>query len=93
MKYIKSSSTITKILTCSDCNAPSDKYPTWGYSVDFRDIEHKHYYVEYPRFTARNYDFKDREKYEITFNVKEEHGFLNSVQYKMTRLRNIKKID
>jgi hypothetical protein len=62
-----------------DSNAPSDKYPQWGYSIDFVDSIGNKYFVEYPNF-AQGYLFL-------------ENGILGGTYTKLTRIKNVKFIN
>lgn len=73
--------------------APSDKYPQWGYSIDFVDIDDNKYFVEYPNSKGNRFEFKKGESYEFKANVEEKKSLLNSTYRRLSRIKDIKKID
>lgn len=78
-------------LICTDCNAPSDKYPHYGFSVDFKDENDVQYWAEYPNYKAIPFDFKDKEIYSFDCSIKKVTGLFGSIRYKVSRIKNVKK--
>lgn len=78
-------------LTVTDENAPSDKYPKWGFSVDFKDENGNKFYAEYPNYKSSPFDFVKGETYSFDCATKEEHS-LFSKYTKVSRIKNIQKI-
>lgn len=78
-------------LTVTDENAPSDKYPQWGYSVDFVDANGGKYFVEYPKLKLTSFIFEKGAKYNFDCSA-EEVKSLMSVYNKISRIKNIKKL-
>jgi hypothetical protein len=76
------------IVTVLDENAPSDKYPHWGFSVDFIDDNKIKYFVEYPNFKSCPFDFKKGKKYSFDCSVKQIKSFL-SFENKIIRIKNV----
>ena len=78
------------ILTVVDENAPSDKYPHMGISVDFKDTDHKHYFAEYPNYKSLPFEFERNKTYSFDCCIK-EIKFVGS-SFKLTRIKNVKQI-
>lgn len=70
-----------------DDNAPSDKYPHWGYSIDFVDASGNKYFVEYPNFN-HGYLFLQKMTYNFDACTKEIE-ILGTTYTKLTRIKNI----
>ena len=75
-------------LTVTDENAPSDKYPQWGFSVDFKDANGVEYYVEYPNYKASPFEFVKGKKYIFDCSIKEVKSLMKSYK-KISRIKNI----
>lgn len=87
--------TVTKILKCVDCNAPSSKYPAMGFQVEFSNKNYEFHYAEYQSIRDVKDEIlhlKEGIWYEITFCEKISTGFLGKIYHRMTRLKNIKQI-
>lgn len=82
------------ILTVIDNFAPSEKYPQFGFSIDFKDNIGNRYYVEYPNNKSNIFNFEVNKTYEIEASIKEVNSFLSTTKtYKISRLKNIVEID
>jgi hypothetical protein len=83
---------ITKKLTCVDDFDTSDKYPTWGFSISFKDETGDTYFVEYPNSkNLSNINYKKGFTYEVSFRSTLLKNFIESEgkRFKMTHLKNI----
>jgi hypothetical protein len=75
-----------------DSNAPSDKYPNWGYSIDFVDSSGNKYFVEYPNF-AQGYLFLENMTYNFDACTQVLNGILGGTYTKLTRIKNIREVN
>lgn len=75
-------------LIVTDENAPSDKYPQWGFSVDFKDANGVKYFVEYPNFKSAPFKFVKGKKYRFDCSVKEVKSLMACYK-KISRIKNI----
>ena len=79
-------------LIVTDSNAPSDKYPSFGFSIDFKDDNNKKYFAEYPNYKSLPFQFEDGKKYKFNCNVKEVKSILSSKYHKISHIKNIVEI-
>lgn len=75
-------------LTVVDENAPSDKYPQWWFSVDFKDDNGVTYYAEYPNYKSSPFEFIKGKKYNFDCSVKDVKTFIKTHK-KISRIKNI----
>ena len=77
-------------LKVTNNNAPSQKYPHWGYAVEFTDADGNYYFAEYPKYTTTSFDFIVGTTYQFQASLRQQPTLLGT-ERKLTRLKNITK--